>query len=359
MITVMVTGAGSGIGMSILKSLALANRSLRNDHPDMVEISSGPCYRVIAADCDRNAPGLYAGCNASIVIPPANGSGYTDALISACQHWKVDVLIPGCDPELKVISALKADIEAETATRVLVSPWWSVRKMADKVIMAEWLQGNGFCYPKTTTHLGGDQYKGDVPFPLVAKPRDGSGSTDTWICDIPEQLYSQAVPGNLYCIQEYLQGTEYTTSVMVGGDGIVCDQRTFERLMPKIGEGHQLISRRTVQPSPDIVLELYKIAFDLRTLGCCNIQWKPYAGRVVPFEINMRFPGSTILCAASGMNGPDLAIQDLMGGPREVNPLIPITAHRHLSEVYIPETGNPFTLENLQCTSVSPEELDT
>lgn len=373
MTTVMVTGAGSGIGLSILKALAMANRKWSGDclyssETDLVD-HHYPRYRVIAADCSQLAPGLYAGCAAAVLLPPANGSGYRDALIQTCEQWNVDVLIPGCDPELKIISALKEEIEV-TNTLVLVSPWWSVRKTRDKVAMVGWLEENGFLTPKTTTHLGGDAYRGDVQFPLVAKPISGSGSADTFICETQEDL-KQLVYGRLYCLQEYLQGDEYTTSVLVNRDGEVYDQMTLRRLSPKIGEGHQMIAREVKDVTPRIASELAKIAHDLQTVGCCNIQWKTskddtapqdrqgYYQRPVPFEINMRFPGSTIICAAAGMNGPDMAVTDLMGGQAVPSPHRHLRCLRHLSEVFLPDDGAPFTLEKLQCASVSPEGLDT
>ena len=204
--------------------------------------------------------------------------------------------------------------------------------------------------------MKGDVLHAPMRFPFVAKPSQGSGSGDTHIVRDTDEWTMN--PDRLYCVQEYLEGDEFTTSVIIGHDGLCIDVMTLRRLSPKIGEGHQMIARQTYDPGLVAQADLVDIATKLKTVGCCNIQWKYRDLRPVPFEINMRFPGSTVICAAAGMNGPQLAIEDILTGTHTRTKHRPLTCLRHLSEVYVPTDGNPFTLENLPCMSASPEGLD-
>lgn len=356
--TVMVTGVGGGIGMSIVKALVEANRLHVATALDL-GYATDPPFRIVGADAAPLSPGLFVGVDTSTLVQKASGHAYIDSITSACAVHGVDVLIPGTDHELKVLAAAKERVEEATATRLLISPWWSVRKMRDKRIMAEWLTANGFQAPRTSTYLyqGGPVYT-PAGWPMVLKPIDGSGSGDTHV--VSEEDDDWPIPrGRLYCAQEYLEGDEFTTSVLVGRDGLVYDIMTLRRLSPKLGEGHQLIARQTWDPGDIATKDLVEIAEGLKTLGCCNIQWKYRGLRPVPFEINMRFPGSTVICAAAGMNGPRMAVEDLLTGNRTHDPHRSLICLRHLSEVYVPSGGHAFTMENLQCASSSPEGLAT
>ena len=340
--TVLVTGAGSGIGISVLKSLAM------DGHPDVLKIG---------VDCNPLASGLYAGADFGVVIPPANGSGYKDALVSVCAKYDVDIIIPGCDPELRALASMAGQLAHDTGAAVMVAPWWAVRKMSDKTIMPKWLHDHGFESPRTTTMMG-EMPASPMPFPFVAKPARGSGSADTHVVRDIESWTMD--PDRLYCVQEYLEGDEFTTSVMVGRNGRAYDIMTLRRVTPKIGEGHAMIARHTYDPGTMATAELVSLAEQLKTVGCCNIQWKFRGLRIVPFEINMRFPGSTVICAAAGMNGPVMAVQDIIGNPVKAGPHRRLMCTRHLSEVFIDhDAGKAFTLEKMTCGSVLPEGLDT
>jgi carbamoyl-phosphate synthase large subunit len=337
MVKVLVTGAGGGIGLSIIKALNLA--------PER--------YRITGADANPLAVGLRAGVDGGVVLPPANGHGYIDALrVTASTH---DVLIPGSDAELKAIAAGKERIEQDSRCKVLVSPWWSVRKMRDKLIAADWLKLRGFAHPRTSSMFGHGGMHSPVGFPFVVKPVSGSGSVDTHvICE--EDVHWPRRPGVRYFCQEYLEGPEFTTSVMVGFNGVPYDMVTLVRLAPKLGPGHQMIARETADPTSMQNQQLWTIAQRLKTLGCCNIQWKERNGQVVPFEINMRFPGSTIICAVAGMNGPHLAIQDLLNDERPVAPHQHVRCLRHLDEVFQTQ-WETFKLEGLSCSPNSPAKV--
>ena len=77
---VLVTGAGGGVGISIIKAAKHAG------------------FHVLAADMNRLSAGLMLADDAYL-IPAATAPNYASSLIELCNSQNVDSVIPGCDPE--------------------------------------------------------------------------------------------------------------------------------------------------------------------------------------------------------------------------------------------------------------------
>jgi carbamoyl-phosphate synthase large subunit len=106
MTTILVTGAGGGLGQGIIKAL--------RHIPDMK-------LRIIAGDIDPRSPGLYW-ADQGIIIPAASASNYVDALTKLCAHEYVDFYIPGTDSELSLCAQIAAQLRNTTGTEIIISP---------------------------------------------------------------------------------------------------------------------------------------------------------------------------------------------------------------------------------------------
>jgi carbamoylphosphate synthase large subunit len=151
-------------------------------------------------------------------------------------------------------------------------------------------------------------------------------------------------------VQEALEGDEYTTTLVCTGEE---ENRVLRSVTlwrePKYGPGHEFVRREVREDHPTYTADewggrkalIHQIAEQLGIIGPCNIQWRdvPNRGPVV-FEINARFPGSTVLCALAGVNLPDIAVQYfLFGHAPSMEPAQPLTFLRTLGEVAVPTTS--------------------
>ena len=100
-IHIAVTGAGGGVGQSIIKSL---------ENTD---------YEVVALDGEVLGAGLYA-AKKSYIIPYSNSPDYIEKTLNICKKEKCRLLFPGLDAELTKLSA-NIDRFAAIGTTVIVS----------------------------------------------------------------------------------------------------------------------------------------------------------------------------------------------------------------------------------------------
>jgi len=165
----------------------------------------GDAGLVIAADSSPNAPGLYA-AQKRIVIPPANHSDYIPSLLEICRGSEVSLLIPLNDLELGPLAANREKF-TEQGTVVVVSDSEVVEICSDKLKTFRWLRDNGFASPSTFVRLE-DASKaideGALKFPLVVKPRWGSGSIA--VCEVHDSR-------ELHC-SHFMTGRSITRSIL-------------------------------------------------------------------------------------------------------------------------------------------------
>lgn len=322
-ISVLVTGAGGGVGVSIIKAAKLAG------------------YKIIAVDMKLLSAGLLRS-DRGYLVPKATSPDYIPKLIEICRKENVDALIPGSDPELPVITSSKKQIEEKTDTVVVVCAREAVETGRSKYKTYRFLKKSGFPYCESALKDGASELAEKVGFPLVVKPDTGSGSVDSFIASDKDELkfYIKQVErrGWIPLIQECLQppDEEYTTGVMFSRDLQLIGSITLRRHLKK-GSSYVAIS----EDFPRVRLEMERVAKELHTSGPLNLQCRLTDRGPVIFEINPRFSGTTPVRAVLGFNDVKFVVENFLFGviPQDVSYKKRVAMVRYLNEVYIKEEG--------------------
>lgn len=346
-IRVMVTGVGGGgNGEQLLKALRMAELP----------------YHLIGADITPLSKGLYA-ADESVILPPASDPNYLNELRTILSERKVDALFTGSEPELKVISQVQDELRAE-GLFLPMNRREVIEICLDKSKTMNFLHQNGFQTPVSYTIRSLDDLESITHFPLVIKPSiGGGGSANSFIAQDREELnlfgnwmlriYSE------FLVQEYV-GTpesEYTVGVLCDMEGnlinsIAVKKNILSALSNRLkirshtsGELLALsngITQGEIGRFPDVTSQCEQIALALGCRSAINIQLRFVNGKVVVFEINPRYSGTSSFRAMVGYNEPDILIRKYLLNE-------PIEPHfdykegvilRGLDEVFIERTEN-------------------
>lgn len=323
--TILITAVGSGVSQSIIKALRLANEKL------------GRTYYLIGTDMQATAAGLYR-VDRGYMVPGCSSPDYLEKIITIIRNETVDVVIPGSDPEVLALSENRSYIEDATEATVLVSPVETVKIGIDKWETYRFLRNHGFSFPQTFLPEDVDSILDCTGFPIIAKPRRGSGSVGLYILR-NKRDFDQFLPSfdDTYIIQEYLMpdDSEYTTGIVFDCKGNIIDSITMLR---KLKKGASYFAR--VVDCGEVLDAMEAIASHLEVRGAINLQCRVTDRGPVVFELNPRFSGTTAARAVAGLNEPDISIRHLLMGETPGRAIKqPITMMRHLMEIYIPNSA--------------------
>jgi len=154
---ILVTGAGALLGQGVIRAIRASKLKAT----------------IIAVDPNTLSAGLYW-ADSSYVIPMANHAEYLDRLQEILSSLRPDVVIPGTDVELLVLSTNSARIERDFATHVLVSPPQVVRIADDKWLTYQFLRDQALGYVPSCLPGDEDALISECGFPLIVKPRVGA-----------------------------------------------------------------------------------------------------------------------------------------------------------------------------------------
>jgi carbamoyl-phosphate synthase large subunit len=301
-IRVLITGAGGPAAIAAMKSLG-----------------ADPWVDLLAADMDPWAPGLYlVPPQARTLIPAGAAVGYTDAVLSRCHELAVDVLLPTVDAELLPLARARAAFAADGIDLLLASAE-ALEIILDKLVLAEHCAG--VVRVPRTEPLGRATDPADWTYPVVVKPRRGSGSRGFMLVGSAAELAAvktgavktgtgDRTTGLL--VQEFLPGEEYSIDVLADTTGHVI--ASVPRLRARVDSG-VAVGSRTVR---DAELEEFGQAVAEATgiTYVANVQCKRDSdGHPALLEVNPRMPGTLGLTIASGIDMPRLALAALRGQP--------------------------------------------
>ena len=311
---------------------------------------------IIATDMQSIAPAL---ASADIVeqVPGVFEPNYIERLLEICRRHSVAAIISLNDLELGVLARHKQQF-IDIGTLPIVSSPEVIDICADKVLTARWLADNGFNTPITCTSLSQATAmlnSGELHFPLVVKPRWGSGSIAVEIVhDADELLYAyqlakkkvmrsilahQSAQAQEYIIiQQCVEGIEYGIDVINDLNGVNITASVKRKIAMRAGETDKAIT------VADLVMKqlAQTIGQKLRHIGNLDIDvFAGTDGAYYVLEMNPRFGGGFPFSYEAGVNLPGAIIEWLQGHDANdvnLNP-IPDIAHAkcdHLVRIYPP-----------------------
>ncbi|OAP39791.1 carbamoyl phosphate synthase [Sinorhizobium glycinis] len=312
---VFVTGAGALLGQGII-------RALRRSTLDA---------RIIVADPSPLSAGLYWG-DAAYLLPMAKDPHYLDRLGELLGAERPDVLIPGTDVELPILSANREAIEKAYGTRVIVSSPRVVSIANDKWLTSEFLREHGLGFVPSC--LPGEEAAliEQCGFPLVVKPRVGARSIGFSVVGNREQLDRAIAEQPGIVIQKYVgsETSEFTAGTVTFNGK--CRATIVMRRDLRDGNTY----RAFAEPFPALNRAMAEAADALAADGPANFQFRLDEGVPRIFEINARFSGTTAVRIHAGFNEVEMCIRHILFGEPVVQPdITPVTILRHWSETVV------------------------
>jgi carbamoyl-phosphate synthase large subunit len=288
---VLVTGAGTTTGVTVLKGLLAAH---------------DPTIRVLMGDLNPDCAGAHLG-DEFVQMPQARSPQFSELVIDLCRQHRIDLVIPILDYEFPGWSRASARL-LHNGTRVVLSPADALMRCIEKDRTYDYFRSLGA--PTIPTWRAETIPTPDeLPFPVYLKPRCGRASLDNYKAhDAAEyRLFIGRVPDAI--VQPFVGGVEVTIDTLSDFDGKFLAASPRLRLEVKSGQAYR---SRTID-APELVEWARRIAEGLPLVGAANIQCFFTDEGPRFFEINARFGAGTILSIEAGMNGP-LALVDLHRG---------------------------------------------
>jgi carbamoyl-phosphate synthase large subunit len=232
--------------------------------------------------------------NSRIKIEFANSENYLQSVESACDKYKIDLIVPGVDEEL-----IQFDYFVNKGFPDILLPDKDfVRLMLDKYTCAKSIKSTGLNSPKTSTLDMVDE----MHFPLVVKPKLGRGSRGVRVVNSLLELNAYKI---LYrtnekdlILQELAIGVEYTVLVSANKGGYL------NAIIPVQVEQKKGITIRAKIDMNNLIIEyVKKFHSHYKTTGIYNIQCiLSKSGVVSPFEVNPRVSTTFCLSVAAGFD---------------------------------------------------------
>lgn len=273
--TILLTGAGGAV------------------IPLLIKLLKAEGCRVLAVDMDPNAVGLFL-ADKGYIIPAGLLADFVPTMRRICQQEKVDAIVPLVDEEL-----LAAWDLANDGIEVILPRKEFVNICLDKWQLMQRLHEADIRVPET--RLASNPHRG-IDFPMVVKPRTGRGSRGLGLVrselELEEFLAVSPYAPEENLLQEYIEGTEFTVSVLVWRDGKV------QAVVPKEIVSKKGITRIAISRcNRDIDLVCHRVQQELQANGPFNVQLRlDSKGEPCIFEINPRFSTSISLTIATGIN---------------------------------------------------------
>ena len=289
---VLVTGAGGPAAIAAMKSLG-----------------ADPEVELLAADMDPWAAGLYlVPPGARTLIPAGADPDFADALLARCLALGVDVILPTVDAELRPLARARETFAA-AGLALLLAPATALEIILDKLALAQHCAS--IVRVPRTEPFGALADPAEWSYPVVVKPRTGSGSNGLVIVDSAGELAALPRSPSLI-VQEFLPGEEYSVDVLadLGGHVIASVPRLRARVDSGVSVGGRTVHDPEVEWFGRAVAEATGITY------VANVQCKRDRDGVPGLlEVNPRMPGTLGLTIASGVDMPRLALAALLGQP--------------------------------------------
>lgn len=279
--------------------------------------------KVIAVD-KQNFVSSLAQADIAIQVPSIYDKLYIDKLLEIIKLHKVTVLISLNDLELPILSKNR-NIFEDNGVKMLVSNQDVIEVCFDKWKTHKFLKKIGLNTPKTLISLSKAVKlieNGMLKFPLVLKPRWGSGSFGIEFTESLEELdlsyrllkikleKTHIQQGeNCVLIQEKLKGLEYGVDVVNDFKGDFFGVFARKKFLMRSGETNSAMS--VIDERFNLIGE--KIGGSLGHIGIMDCDFFMDNDKIYVLELNPRFGGGYPFSHEAGINIPAIYLEWLNG----------------------------------------------
>lgn len=293
--------------------------------------------KIIGADMQLSAPALSA-ADVKEKVPAVYADDYIDRILDICRRNNVKSIICLNDLELPILAENRESFEKEGILPI-VADKKAIDICFDKYLTAQYVESLGLNTPMTFINLDEAKEaigKGDLRFPLVLKPRWGSGSIGIEFVNnieeldevyamllkkIKKSILSEASKGNEYIlIQEKIEGQEFGLDVMNDLRGNNRGVAVKKKLAMRAGETDkaQTVDNEKIREIGRVLGE------NLQHIGNLDVDVFEKNGKYYVLELNPRFGGGFPFSYEAGVNFPKAIIEWLKGNEIDDSILIPI-----------------------------------
>jgi carbamoyl-phosphate synthase large subunit len=303
----------------------------------------GNSGNIIAADMQLSAPALTA-ADIKVQVPGVYADNYLDTVLDICKKYDVKVLISLNDLELPILSARKKDFEA-IGVNVVVSDPEVIDICFDKYKTAQFIESLGLKTPKTYIDYNEavDAIRtGVLKFPLILKPRWGSGSIGLEFVDDLEELEmvykldkkkvqksilaTASTDEKFLLIQEVIKGAEYGLDIVNDFNKKHRGVSVKQKLSMRAGETDKAVTVDNAR-----LREIGSvIGKSLKHIGNLDCDVLERDGEYYVLELNPRFGGGYPFSHEAGVNIPKAIVAWSQGED------VP-------DSVFVPEYGKMFS----------------
>lgn len=263
--------------------------------------------RLIATDSNKKSVGLYLS-DKYYIVPKTSDSAYIPTILNICDSEKIDLIFPSYDSLIPFYSKNKKVFE-DNGVKVAVNDYDSISVASDKLLTYKKLK-NFVPIADTYTFSELEDQLTDSLFPLIFKPRVGSGSKDLKIVQnvLEFEHCRDLYKNNLedFIFQEYLQGVEYTVDLICDLKGNFLSAVPRARLEIKAGVSYKGITVK----DPEIKSIATSLASNITLIGPTCFQIIKDSNRQLKlFEINPRICGTMVFSKNAGVNLPLITVK--------------------------------------------------
>ena len=282
--------------------------------------------KIVATDMQLSAPALTVS-DIKLQVPAVYTADYIDRTLEICRDYNIKALISLNDLELPILAENRNRFEA-IGVFPIVSSKEVIDICFDKYRTAQFIESIGLNSPKTFINLNEAKNaikEGDISFPLVLKPRWGSGSIGiefvndfeeleesyaSLLKKIKKSILGTASKGEEYIlIQQKIDGQEYGMDVMNDLSGTTRGVSVKKKLAMRAGETDkaQTVDNATIR---EIGRTLGK---RLHHIGNLDVDVFEKDGNYYVLELNPRFGGGFPFSYEAGVNFPKAILEWLNG----------------------------------------------
>ncbi|MBU1083661.1 MAG: ATP-grasp domain-containing protein [Candidatus Omnitrophota bacterium] len=271
--------------------------------------------KVVSVDSNGMSAALRVSDSHSLV-PYSSDDDFIPSILEICLKEDIKLIVPTRDEEL-LLFAENSGKFMEKGIRVMISRPEVIRICRDKYEFFRFLEKKNI--PTVKTYLPGEKtlFRDNGKYPLIIKPRRGSGGKGVFKAENEDELrfFSGYVKDPV--IQEFAEGKEYTIDLFSDFDAKVLTAVPRERIEVFSGESYK---SRTVMDK-DMIEKAGILAEELGTVGHITIQCIKNDKGIKFIEINPRFGGGAALGFKAGADTPALLVKLISGQPVKRDPV--------------------------------------